>query len=94
MDLLQQMLERTDYSIAHPMPGEQSYSDLIGRATGRAPNSYRWLSADQETFANQATRDLQDLVNKWRQCKNINPAASFGGSVPRPQLDLRVRPRI
>jgi predicted acylesterase/phospholipase RssA len=94
MELLEQMLERINYSIAHPMPGELSYFDLIRRAAGQAPHSYRWLSLDQEAFADQATHDLLDLIDKWRQCRSIDEAASFGGSVPRPQPELRVRPRI
>jgi hypothetical protein len=94
MQLLQDMLDEIESSFSNTSPHEQSYAALIARSSGVPPDSYPWTNTAQQSFADQATQNLLQLAQDWRQQKTTNGNASFGGRVPRPRPELRVRPPI
>ena len=94
MNLLQQLVEEVEYSFENPIAGEESYWDLIKRDSDVPPLSYRWLNDEQRWFGIEATEELLKLVQEWRNGARDLPTDGFGGRVPRPQPELRVRPKI
>jgi len=94
LQLLQQMFNDIDDSFTNTMAGEQSYADLIRRNRGAAPNSYNWLNRRQQNFADAATQALLQLAQNWRTQGSTDDSATFGGDVPNPRPELRVRPPI
>lgn len=93
MQLLEQMFSSMAYSVANPMAGERSYFELIRRLPDAAPNSYRWRT-NQQALADQATEELLGLVEQWSEHVGVQAEGLFGGNVPKPRPELRVRPKI
>ena len=62
MRLLEQTFNAIAFSIANPMPGERSYTELIMRSSDTKPKSYRWLNNAQKTRAAEATQELNRLM--------------------------------
>ena len=95
MSLLQSMFEDIHYAFNNPQPGERSYADLISREPGaEAPRSYPWRLPHQQAHCTDATRELLDLAERWLEQATKGGQYTFGGNVPRPTPELRVRPRI
>jgi hypothetical protein len=94
MRLLEQTFNTIAFSIANPMDGERSYVELIRRSDDELPNSYRWLHNRQRIRADEATKELMDLIEAWRKRVEGGADGLFGGKVPRPRPELRVRPPI
>lgn len=94
MGLLEETLNAIAYAIAHPMAGERTYFELIRRSDDEAPNSYRWLNNIQRTEAEQATKELLNLLDDWQKRVDVQAVGLFGGKVPKPRPELRVRPQI
>jgi predicted acylesterase/phospholipase RssA len=94
MGLLEEMLEEIEFAIKNPAPGDRSYEDLISREFDEAPNSYDWKNNSQRTFADKATKELMDLIAKWQSLRANDPSATFTTGTPRPQPELRVKPRV
>ena len=94
MELLEQMFNAIAYSIANPMPGERTYIELIRRSSKDKPTSYLWLNNNQRTQADEATKKLIELIEVWKQSVEVEAVGIFGGKVPKPRPELRVRPRI
>jgi predicted acylesterase/phospholipase RssA len=85
--LLERELVRLRRALAHREPGDRSYTDLVGRGDNDPPASYR-LSARARQEAAAALADLEELAEKWPR------EIDFSGGAPRPNPELRVRPRI
>ncbi len=97
MGLLEEMLEKIEFAIKNPAPGDRSYEELILREFDEAPNSYDWKNSSQRTFAHKATRELIDLIAKWQSLRANDPSATsatFTTGTPRPQPELRVKPQV
>jgi len=94
MALLEQLLKAMSLAVANPMPGDRRYIELIRRTPTEFPTSYRWRDSDQQTFADESTGELLELARKWGDGKSKIATASFTEGAPRPQPELRVRPRI
>jgi len=94
MGLLEEMLEEIEFAIKNPAPGDRSYEDLISREFDEAPDSYDWKNNSQRTFAHKATKELMDLIAKWQSLRANDPRATFTTGTPRPQPELRVKPRV
>lgn len=94
MALIEQLLDAMSLAVENPMAGDRSYIELIRRKRADFPKSYQWHDLDQKAFADEATGELLELARKWRDRRSKNAAASFAGTPPKPQPELRVRPRI
>ncbi len=94
MGLLEEMLKEIDFTIKNPAPGDRSYADLISREFDEAPNSYEWKSNNQRTFAEKGTVELLELITKWQSLRTNEPNSTFTVGTPKPQPELRVKPRV
>ena len=94
MGLLEEMLKQIEFTIKNPAPGDRSYHDLILREFDDAPISYKWKNKSQRTFADKATEELMALVNKWQALRVNDPNSTFTTNTPKPQPELRVKPRV
>jgi predicted acylesterase/phospholipase RssA len=85
MALLEVFLADFAHSLENPEPGDRSYSNLMRRDAKTAPESYRWLTNDQRSFAEGLAESSRDLGTK-----------AGGGllpeGAPRPTPALRIRP--
>ena len=95
MSLTENMLEQLHYAFHNPVPGDSGYEALITRGLGVPPTSYAWRDPEQQAYCIQATRELLDLAERWQAEKAKKGShRHFGGKVPHPTPELRVRPRV
>ena len=94
MGLLQKMIEEIDFAIKNPIAPDRSYMELIDRKFSEAPGSYRWENLKQQEFAHKATEEVSHLSIKWQDLRKKDPEATFTTRVPKPQPELRVKPRV
>jgi hypothetical protein len=69
-------------------PGDRSYRELVNRGTGELPHSYPWEPGQQE-LAKEVGEKIIQLMADWR-ADNEN----FAEGAPRPNPELRIRPKI
>jgi predicted acylesterase/phospholipase RssA len=69
-------------------PGDRSYRELVNRGTGELPHSYPWEPGQQE-LAKEVGEKIIQLMVDWR-ADNEN----FAEGAPRPNPELRIRPKI
>ena len=94
MGLLEQLLKQIEFTIENPAPGDRSYHELILRDFDQAPLSYKWKNESERKFANRATEELMALVAKWRALRVHDRNSTFTKDTPKPQPELRVKPRV
>lgn len=94
MDLLEEMLKQIELAINNPAPGDRSYQELITREFTDAPASYKWRNRSQRTFADKATGELMALIAKWQSLRTRDRTSTFTTHTPKPQPELRVKPRL
>jgi hypothetical protein len=90
MALIQGQLDRFRHAYEWPQQASpRTYHDLIERDSQTPPSSYRWDTVAQMVFALGATQDLVGLSRSWGQ-----EPERFSEGAPRPEPELRVRPRV
>lgn len=96
MALIEKLLADFLQVYENPLPGERGYLDLLLRTDDQPPNSYRWETKTQRSFAEAETKALIELAKKWRALRQANKWQSFqeGRNTPSPLPELRTRPRI
>ena len=87
MALLEKELERATRALRHQEPGDPSYRDLVVRDPTAPPAAYRIRPAVQDDVIN-ALNALEQLVAQWDR------SIEFPRGAPKPEPELRVRPRI
>jgi hypothetical protein len=87
MALLERELERVSRALHHQEPGDPSYRDLVARDATAPPGAYRIPLALRDNVLD-ALDALESLVAQW------NRTIEFPIGAPRPEPELRVRPRI
>lgn len=87
MQLLEEALRMFNTAYNWPAGAAQTCGSLITRTACIPPESYRWRDSAQEQAAVQATTDF---VN-WR-CSS--PGPTFSDGAPRPEPELRIKPRL
>lgn len=89
MEMVEKLLMQFATSYENPEPGDRPYDDVIGVPGKNDPlPSYRWSGA-QRAAALRHTRDLLTLASAWR-----TPRTPFGARSPRPEPELRIRPKM
>lgn len=102
MSLLENMLDELSFALNNPLPDDRSYLELIERPkydrkaknTDGLPKSYPWQEPSQQAFVKEAVNELLELLAKWQALRMADRQKSFGGQVPKPGPELRIRPRI
>lgn len=74
-------------ALRHQEPGDASYRDLVMRAATAPPAAYRIPPALQDDVI-RALDALEEMVGQWDR------SIEFSHGAPRPEPELRVRPRI
>ena len=94
MSLLEKMLADFERAFSNTAAGDRSYEQLIMRSPGSdPPKSYPWLPR-QQNYCRDATNELLELAARWRRARAQDDRHGFGGEVPKPSPELRVRPRL
>ena len=94
MSLMEEMLMDFEQAFEDPAPGDRRYEELIMRKPGiDPPDSYPW-EARQQDYCRTATNELLQLAKRWREAREQDPRHSFGGKVPKPSPEFRIRPRL
>jgi len=91
MCLLEDYLERIEKSFKIDTSDiERSYIDLMKRSIGEVPASYQFTST-QRDFAIEKVKKIRELANEF-----LNNEISFcrNKDAPKPQPELRIRPRV
>lgn len=75
----------------YPYSDEMSYTQLLNRAEGENPDSYK-MGKNQSKFVNEELEKIFAIVRNWDLSDNIKTFA--GSRVPRPQPELRIKPKL
>ena len=88
MGLLEGEFGRIGLALAHREPGDRTWEELILRQDDSPPGSYSLASEKRRKAAEEAVRALAALATAW------DSAVDFTKEAPKPESELRVRPRI
>jgi Patatin-like phospholipase len=88
MALVEGMMKMYSTAFDFPMEGDRSYASLIAREPNEPPGAYRWTKQQKE-FAVHITEAMLELTEHWKQAKS-----NFSDIAPKPNAELRIRPRI
>ncbi len=76
----------------YPYEDEMDYKELINRGTNDNPKSYQLGSEKQRIFINNELEKICAIVKEWNI--NHNSDTFAGENVPRPQPELRIKPKM
>src|SRR5262245_1351743 len=88
MSMLSRYLEEFADDYANPGPDAQEVWDIIKGVSASDPACYAWDTEAQRRFAVSATKITADLGSQWAEDHQ------FESGAPRPEADLRARPRF
>ncbi|HEX6183213.1 MAG TPA: hypothetical protein VFZ44_04820 [Pyrinomonadaceae bacterium] len=93
MSLVEGLLRDLRRGAGAPLAGDTIYANLIARGPTDPPPGYRLNEPGQRAYAEFLTRRLLELSDEWEQ-KSKESGQSFTDGGPRPEPELRFRPRI
>jgi hypothetical protein len=78
----------------YPDNAEMGYKELINRGKDDEPTSYKLGNQNQKDFINVELEKIFEIVRKW-DMEESNITTTFAGrNVPRPQPELRIKPKM
>jgi predicted acylesterase/phospholipase RssA len=92
MSLFEQWLRRYALGYKNPMPGDSSYSDLVGGGDASpTPSAIDWQQPTQAPFARRATQEVVQMSDRWQAGVGDE---TFTAGAPIPSPEFHTRPRI